>query len=116
MNDWNDTPQNDPWASPQAPSDPHAGHGEYYNKPTSTNGVLVLVLGVISWFACGIFTAVPGFLIARTDREMIKSGMMAPDTALEVGYWLNVAILAFTVLGLGLFFVFFAIGAAGSAL
>lgn len=123
MNDWNQQP--DPYASQfeaspyDPPRTPHqAGDGYDSGLPRSTNGTMVLILGIVSWFMCGLFTAIPGWLIARGDRELIKAGMMEPDSTLEAGYWINLACLGFTALSLGLamiiFFFAFVAAAAGA--
>jgi hypothetical protein len=95
--------QHDPWA---APKQPYMAHHGYPNSelPRSTNGTLVLMLGLVSWFMCGIITALPGWLIARSDRQKIKAGQMQPDSTLEAGYWFNLVHLILS--GLAIVFVF----------
>jgi hypothetical protein len=131
MNDWNDdidpadpwgetaperkpaaadsgnAPQHDPWSAPQQPYQAGDSYHGGSSLPQSTNGTLVLILGICSWLMCGFFTALPGWLIARGDRAMIQAGQMQPDSTLEAGYWINLISVVMTGVVFGLFAVIF---------
>jgi hypothetical protein len=41
-------------------------------------GVLILVLGILGFVACGIFTAVPAWIMGAGDLKQIDAGTMDP--------------------------------------
>jgi len=41
-------------------------------------GVLILVLGILSFVFCGIFTAIPAWIMGSADLKEIDAGTMDP--------------------------------------
>jgi hypothetical protein len=41
-------------------------------------GVLILVLGILSFVLCGIFTAIPAWIMGGSDLKEMDSGAMDP--------------------------------------
>jgi hypothetical protein len=41
-------------------------------------GVLILVLGILSFVLCGIFTAIPAWVMGSADLKEMDAGMMDP--------------------------------------
>ena len=58
--------------SPQPQYPGTAGH----LKPD--RGTLILVLGILSFIACGIFTAIPAWIMGHNDLKEIDAGRMNP--------------------------------------
>ena len=42
-------------------------------------GTLILVLGILSFVGCGIFTAIPAWVMGATDLRKMDAGRMNPD-------------------------------------
>jgi DNA-directed RNA polymerase subunit M/transcription elongation factor TFIIS len=42
-------------------------------------GTMILVLGILSFVGCGIFTAIPAWVMGTTDIRKIDAGRMNPD-------------------------------------
>src|SRR5438034_986442 len=41
-------------------------------------GVLILVLGILSFVLCGIFTAIPAWILGNSDVKEMDAGTMDP--------------------------------------
>jgi hypothetical protein len=42
-------------------------------------GVLILILGILSFVLCGIFTAIPAWIMGNNDLKEMESGAMDPS-------------------------------------
>jgi len=42
-------------------------------------GVLILVLGILSFFGCSIFTAIPAWVMGSSDIKAMDAGTMDPS-------------------------------------
>jgi hypothetical protein len=42
-------------------------------------GVLILVLGILSFFGCSIFTAIPAWVMGNADLKEMDAGTMDPS-------------------------------------
>ena len=42
-------------------------------------GTLILVLGILSFVACGFFTGIPAWIMGKNDLAKIKAGQMDPE-------------------------------------
>jgi hypothetical protein len=63
-------------------------------------------LGIVSFFCCGPFSAIPGIFLAKKDMDEIAGGR-APnrDEGWAKGaFYLNIVALVLSVLGICLFF------------
>jgi hypothetical protein len=41
-------------------------------------GVLILILGILSFFGCSIFTAIPAWVMGNSDLKEMDAGTMDP--------------------------------------
>ncbi len=94
-----------PSYNPPPPSPPsysqHTGPG----GGASSNAVIALVLGILSFIACGILAAIPAWIMGRRELNEINAGRSpeAGRTMAKIGMWLGIINIILTVLGL--FFV-----------
>jgi hypothetical protein len=42
-------------------------------------GVLILILGILSFVLCGIFTAIPAWIMGNHDLKEMNAGAMDPS-------------------------------------
>lgn len=42
-------------------------------------GVLILILGILSFVFCGVFTAIPAWVMGNTDLKEMDAGAMDPS-------------------------------------
>jgi hypothetical protein len=72
-------------------TDPYAEPGSSSsNLPETEKDQTLLILAILSYLVCGPFTAVPGFLMAREEKQRIERGELAPSGNVDVAYWLFV--------------------------
>lgn len=92
-----------------------AGSG-LHPYPKKDKGVLVLVMGILSFAVCGVFGIV-GIIMGRTALNEINSGQADPKdkTLATVGFWLSVASLVLNLIFVGLFVILGLIGALASS-
>lgn len=80
----------------------------------SANGVLVLVLGILSWVGAGIITAIPAWIIGNNSMLAIDRGEADPSERgiVQAGRVLGMihCILAIAALGCFLLFLLFTVG------
>lgn len=76
-----------------------------YQYPNSQNresnaAVWALVLGILSWVTCGIFTAIPAWIIGQNELSAIKRGESSPagKTTAQIGMWLGISNIMLTIL------------------
>lgn len=97
-----------PNASPYAP--PSSGSLHHYPKPD--RGVLVLIMGILSWVIC-LFFGIVAVVVGRSALADIESGQANPNdkTLVKIGYWLGLISLILNVLMIGLFVLLAALAA-----
>ncbi len=97
-----------PSASPYAP--PSGGSLHHYPKPD--RGVLVLIMGILSWVIC-LFFGIVAVVVGRSALADIESGQANPNdkTLVKIGYWLGLISLILNVLMIGLFVLIAALAA-----
>jgi len=75
-------------------------------------GTLILVLGILSFVFCGIFTAIPAWIMGNNDLKEMDAGTMDPSgrSITNVGRILGIVAVALTVLGIVVMIILAAFG------
>jgi hypothetical protein len=65
------------------------------------NGVLILVLGILSFVMCGCFSGIPAWIIGRNSMKDIEAGVADPSerTLVQVGMILGMVATILTIVG-----------------
>jgi hypothetical protein len=68
----------------------------------SANGVLILILGILSFVMCGCISGIPAWIMGRNSMKDIESGMADPSerTLVQVGMILGMVATILSVLGI----------------
>jgi hypothetical protein len=74
-------------------------------------GTLILVLGILSFVLCGIFTAIPAWIMGANDLKEMDAGLMDPS-----GRSMTNAGRILGIIAVVLFVVIIVIGVAAGAL
>ena len=88
----------------------YPGYPPYTAQPqTSSDAIIALILAVASWLVCPIVPAIVALVFAaRADREIRASGGaiagLGLSTAAKIVAWINIGILAATILVTAAFF------------
>ena len=80
-------------------------------------GVLILVLGILGLVGCGIFTAIPAWIMGSGDLKRIDAGEMDPEgrQLTQIGKILGMVSVILTCLGFAFYCVIFLIIGIGGA-
>ena len=80
-------------------------------------GVLVLILGILSFVLCGIFTAVPAWVMGNSDLKEMDAGTMDPTGRgmTKAGKILGIIATILTIVSLILTLIVVAAGVFGGA-
>ncbi len=62
-----------------------------YGGSASGQAVTAIVLAVLSWMACGCFTGLPAFFLARSELGSIERGESSPagKSMAQAAYWIS---------------------------
>ena len=96
---------------------PPTTHGTAPDGLETHRGTLILILGILSLTACGLFTGIPAWIMGKGDLEKINGGMMDPEGLGTTKAGMICGIIS-TILGLlciGFYAVILIIAAAGAA-
>lgn len=98
---------------PPPPPPSYGGSGYNPSDKASSTAIWALVLGIASWVLCGIIAAVPAWIVGKKELNAIAEGRssQAGKTMAQVGMWLGIVQVIFSVLAifaLLAYFVFFA--------
>ena len=96
---------------------PPTTHGTAPDSLDPHRGPLILVLGILSLPAWGLFTGIPAWIMGKGDLEKINGGMMDPEGVGTTKAGMICGIIS-TILGLlciGFYAVVLIIAAAGAA-
>ncbi|HET6409420.1 MAG TPA: hypothetical protein VFG14_16150 [Chthoniobacteraceae bacterium] len=65
-------------------------------------GTLILVLGILSFVFCGIFSAIPAWIMGNNDLKEMDAGTMDPSgrSLTNVGRILGIVAVVLTILGI----------------
>lgn len=75
----------------------------------SSNAIIALVLGILSYIACGIFAAIPAWIIGKKEISEINAGRSpeAGKTIATIGMWLGIINVILSIIAI--IFVAFAL-------
>lgn len=78
----------------------------------SSNAVIALVLGILSYITCGIFAAIPAWIMGKKELSEIDAGRSPENgrTMAKIGMWLGIVNVILSILGLILFMILMALG------
>ncbi|MDQ3019098.1 MAG: DUF4190 domain-containing protein [Bacteroidota bacterium] len=96
--------------APPPPVSPNTGGG------ASSNAVIALVLGILSFIACGLFAAIPAWIIGKKELNEIDSGRSSESgrTLAKIGMWLGIVNVILSILGFIIVAILFALGLLGN--
>lgn len=83
-----------------------------YPQPSSSNAVMALVFGILSWILCGILTGIPAWIIGNIELKKISQGI-SPESnrgMATAGMWLGIVNTIIFALGIIVFIILLAIG------
>lgn len=97
-----------PWANPSKnPNSVVQVQGASMGQYTQTNATLALILAAVSYFMCGICTAVPAFILANGALAITTSQPGHPDQGLakaaQILGWIMVVL---TIIGILVWLLF----------
>ena len=77
---------------PPPPPPPPPGSNTGVSESASPNSIITLVLGILSWVACGILTAIPAWIMGKSEINKINAGHspQAGKTMATIGMWLGI--------------------------
>ncbi len=83
----------------------------------SHRGVLILILGILGLVMCGIFTAIPAWIMGSGDLKQMDAGAMDPTGRgmTSAGKILGIIGVALAVIGLLIFGLLMVLGVLGAA-
>ncbi|MBS1518520.1 MAG: DUF4190 domain-containing protein [Bacteroidetes bacterium] len=82
----------------------------------SSNAIFALVLGILSYIFCGIFAAVPAWILGKKEINEINAGRSpeAGKTLATIGMWLGIINVIISVLAIVALIFLFALGVLSS--
>lgn len=81
------------YTPPPPPPPPGYGGTQYTPQDkASSASIWALVLGILSWVACGIISAIPAWIIGKKELNAIAEGRssQAGKSMAQVGMWLGI--------------------------
>ncbi|MEP7145510.1 MAG: DUF4190 domain-containing protein [bacterium] len=89
-------PSFNPTPPPIPPGSMNTGGG------ASSNAIIALVLGILSFISCGILAAIPALIMGRRELNEINSGRssQAGKTFAKIGMWLGIINIILSVLAI----------------
>lgn len=87
-----------------SPQTPQAG--------ASSNAIIALVLGILSYFTCGIFMAIPAWIIGKKELGEIDAGRSSENgrTLAKIGMWLGIINVILSVIAIFVMMILFLFG------
>lgn len=111
-----------PPSAPPPPPPEYGGYGGYggqdpYGQPyqpggqTSTKAIVALVLGIVSFFVCGLILSIPAIILAQSARREIDAsgGRIGGRGLATAGFVLGIINLVLSVLAI-IFVLLFVVG------
>ncbi|MEO8447676.1 MAG: DUF4190 domain-containing protein [bacterium] len=91
---------------PPPPMPPNSGP----TGSANSNAIIALVLGILSFIACGILAAIPAWIMGKKELNEINAGRSpeAGRTMAKIGMWLgiiNIALSILAIIVLGILFI-----------
>lgn len=91
-----------PWSQPSQNSNPVQVQGYSAAPFTQTNATLALILAAVSYFMCGICTAIPAVIMANSALAITTSQPGHPDQGLakaaQILGWVMIVLTALAAL------------------
>jgi hypothetical protein len=87
------------------------------SEKSSTRAVWSLILGIAAWvLGCGIFTGIPAWIMGKKELNDIEAGLAPPSgkTLAQIGMWLGIINVIFSILILIVVIILLALGTLGS--
>ena len=115
---WSNNGNEVPWANPMknSSSSVQVSGNSVMGQYTETNAVLAMVLAALSYFLCGICSAIPAVIIANGALQITSNQPGHPDHGLaraaQIMGWIAIALFALGFLA----WLFFVILLGGGAL
>lgn len=105
--------RSNPYAAQTAASNASNPGAPLYKYPKQDRGVVVLVMGILSFAICFIFGIV-AVVMGRAALNDIQAGLANPNDKplVQIGFWLGVANLILHALGFGFLLLMIALSAA----
>jgi len=78
----------------------------------SSNAIIALVLGILSYIACGIFAAIPAWIMGKKEINEINAGR-SPESGralAKIGMWLGIINIILSILAIIIFSILFMFG------
>ena len=78
------------------------GYQQQSSGSASSSAIWALVLGIASWVLCGIFAAVPAWIMGKKEISRIQAGQSDPagKTMAQIGMWLGIIQVILGILAL----------------
>lgn len=102
-----------PYAAQLGPSSPAASGVPLHKYPKADRGVIVLVMGILSFAICFVFGIV-AIVMGRAALNDISAGLANPNDKplVQIGFWLGVASLVLNIAVMGFAILMIALSAA----
>jgi len=100
---WSDNNNEVPWANPtkNAVSSVQVQGNSIVGQYTETNAVLAMILAAVSYFMCGICSAIPAVILAHGALQITSSQPGHPDQGLaKAAQIMGWVMIILTVLGI----------------
>ncbi len=103
--------------APQQPPQPPQGYNNPPAQGSSTNAILALIFGILSYIACGIFSAIPAWIIGKNEIAKINAGQSPESnrTMATIGMWLGIVGVILFAIGLIILVILLALGVFAAA-
>ena len=114
---WSDNNNEVPWANPtkNAVSSVQVQGNSIVGQYTETNAVLAMILAAVSYFMCGICSAIPAVIMANGALQITSSQPGHPDQGLakaaQIMGWVMIILTVFAILIWGI--LIFVVGGVG---
>ena len=114
---WSENDNEIPWANPtkNAVSSVQVQGSSIVGQYTETNAVMAMILAAISYFMCGICSAIPAVIIANGALQITRSQPGHPDQGLaKAALIMGWVMIILTVLGIVIWgILIFVVGGVG---
>ena len=78
----------------------------------SSNAIISLVLGILSYISCGIFVAIPAWIIGKKELAEIDAGRSPENgrTMAKIGMWLGIVNVILSIIAVFVMMILFLFG------
>jgi hypothetical protein len=91
--------------------------GNFNNSGSaSSNAIIALVLGILSYIVCPVILAIGAWIMGNNELKAINSGKSpeAGRTLANIGKWLGIVNIILSIIGLILFVILMSLGVLGT--